>query len=201
LTFIPNAALSLNQRRRLARRIVEERWLLAEAAKAAEVSERTARKWADRYLAEGEAGLRHRSSAPREVHNRTDERRVRVIAALRHLRFSGPEIAEVLEMASSTVSAILGRIGLGKLSRLEPLEPVRRHEKRRAGELVHLDVKKLGRISVKGAAAPARRRRQQLITARRMSVEMPPASPPNAAPEPPRSRRRRRAGPRKPSPA
>ena len=98
-----NAALSLNQRRRLARRIVEEGWSFAEAAQAAEVSEPTARKWARRYRAEGEHGLRDRSSAPHRVHNRTDEQRVATIAALRRLRFTGPEIAEVLEIARSTV--------------------------------------------------------------------------------------------------
>ena len=146
-----NAALSLNQRRRLAKRVVEEGWSLAEAAKAAEVSDRTARKWARRYRVEGENGLLDRPSAPRRVWNRTDERRIQVIAALRQLRLTGPEIAEVLEMATSTVSAILDRIGLGKLSRLSPPEPVLRYEKRRAGELIHIDVKKLGRISAKGA--------------------------------------------------
>jgi len=146
-----NAALSLNQRRRLAGRIVEEGWSLAEAAKAAEVSERTARKWAERYRAEGENGLLDRPSAPQRVWNRTDERRIQVIAALRQLRFTGPEIAEVLEMATSTVSAILDRIGLGKLSRLERPEPVRRYQKQRPGELLHIDVKKLGRISPHGA--------------------------------------------------
>jgi transposase InsO family protein len=146
-----NAALSLNQRRRLARRVVEEGWSLAEAARAAEVSDRTARKWAERYRAEGEDGLLDRPSAPLRVWNRTDERRIQVIAVLRQLRLTGPEIAEVLEMATSTVSAILDRIGLGKLSRLCPPEPVLRYEKRRAGELLHIDVKKLGRISSKGA--------------------------------------------------
>jgi transposase len=145
-----NAALSLNQRRRLATRIVEEGWSLAEAAKAAEVSERTARKWVARYLAEGEAGLLDRPSSPRRVHNRTPEDRTQVIALLRRLGMTGPEIAEILEMATSTVSAVLKRIGLGKLSRLEPPEPVRRYEKQRPGELVHIDVKKLGRIE-KGA--------------------------------------------------
>jgi transposase InsO family protein len=64
---------------------------------------------------------------------------------------TGPEIAEVLAMATSTVSAVLKRIGLGKLSRLEPTEPIRRYEKQRPGELLHIDVKKLGRISVRGA--------------------------------------------------
>jgi transposase InsO family protein len=146
-----NAALSLNQRRRLARRVVDEGWSLAEAARAAEVSERTARKWVERYRVAGEEGLLDRCSSPRRVWNRTDERRIQVIAALRRLRLTGPEIAEILEMATSTVSAILKRIGLGKLSRLEPPEPVRRYQKRRPGELLHIDVKKLGRISIKGA--------------------------------------------------
>jgi transposase InsO family protein len=146
-----NAALSLNQRRRLARRVAEEGWSLAEAAEAAEVSERTARKWVDRYRAEGEQGLLDRPSTPTTIANRTPEDRVQAIAWLRRLRFTGPEIAEVLEMASSTVSAVLKRIGLGKLSRLEPPQPVRRYERARPGELLHVDVKKLGRIGPKGA--------------------------------------------------
>jgi transposase InsO family protein/transposase len=146
-----NAALSLTQRRRLARRVVEEGWSLTEAAEAAEVSDRSASKWVTRYRAEGEAGLLDRSSAPHQVANRTPEDRVQVIAALRRLRFTGPEIAELLEIATSTVSAVLKRIGLGKLSRLEPPEPVRRYEKKRPGELLHIDVKKLGRIGAKGA--------------------------------------------------
>jgi transposase len=112
-----NAAPSLKKRRRLARRVVEEEWSLTSAAAAAEVSERTARKWVERYRAEGEAGLLDRSSAPNCVHNATPEERVQVIAALRRLRFTGPEIAELLAMATSTVSAVLRRIGLGKLSR------------------------------------------------------------------------------------
>ena len=141
-----SAALSLIKRRRLARRVVDEGWSLSEAAAAAEVSEHTARKWVRRFRAEGEAGLLDRSSAPHSVHNATPEGRVQVIAALRRLRFSGPEIAELLAMATSTVSAVLNRIGLGKLSRLEPPELVRRYEKRCPGELLHIDVKKLGRI-------------------------------------------------------
>jgi transposase InsO family protein/transposase len=141
-----NAALSLNQRRRLVRRVLEEGWSLTSAAAAAEVSERTARKWVERYRAEGEAGLLDRSSAPHCIHNATPEERVQVIATLRRLRFTGPEIAELLAMATSTVSAVLRRVGLGKLSRLEPPEPIRRYQKRRAGELLHIDVKKLGRI-------------------------------------------------------
>jgi transposase InsO family protein len=140
-----NAALSLNRRRLLCRRVVVEGRTLAEAAAAAEVSVRCARKWVGRYLVEGEPGLLDRSSAPRTVANRTDERRVEAIAALRRLRFTGPEIAELLGMALSTVSGILTRLGLGRLGRLG-LEPAVRYERARPGELVHVDVKKLGRI-------------------------------------------------------
>jgi transposase len=140
-----NAALSLNKRRQLCRRVVEESWSLSEAAAAAEVSERTASKWVCRYRAEGESGLLDRSSAPRSVANRTDERRVEAIAALRRLRFTGPEIAQLLGMALSTVSGILTRIGMGRLGRLG-LEPAQRYERQRPGELLHIDVKKLGRI-------------------------------------------------------
>jgi transposase InsO family protein len=140
-----NSALSLNKRRLLARRIVEQGWSLAEAAAAAEVSERTAGKWARRLREEGEAGLRDRSSAPERVWNRTDERRIEAIATLRRLRMTGGEIARCLSMPDQTVSGILTRIGMGRLGRLG-LEPGRRYERSRPGELVHVDVKKLGRI-------------------------------------------------------
>src|SRR5215217_1665803 len=138
-----NAALSLNQRRRLVRRVVEQEWTLTKAAAAAEVSVRCARKWVGRYRGEGELGLLDRSSAPVIVANRTDERRIEAIAALRRLRFTGPEISETLGMALSTVSGILTRIGLGRLGRLG-LEPAERYERERPGELIHIDVKKLG---------------------------------------------------------
>jgi len=97
------------------------------------------------YRAEGPAGLADRSSAPARVANRTEERRIEAIAALRRLRMTGAEIAEVLCMAHSTVSGILTKIGMGKLGRLG-LEPAVRYERERPGELIHIDVKKLGRI-------------------------------------------------------
>ncbi len=140
-----NAALSLRQRERMVRRVVEGGWPLATAAEAAEVSDRTCSKWVRRYRAEGLAGLVDRSSAPGVVANRTDERTVQAIAALRRLRFTGPEIAELLERPLSTVSGILTRIGMGKLGRLG-MEPANRYERQRPGELIHVDVKKLGRI-------------------------------------------------------
>jgi transposase InsO family protein len=144
-----NAALSLNKRRLLCRRVVEEGWTLTKAAEAAEVSVRCARKWVGRFRAEGQRGLLDRSSTPATVANRTCERRIEAIAALRRLRFTGPEIAETLGMALSTVSGILTRIGMGKLGRVG-LEPAERYERARPGELIHIDVKKLGRIARPG---------------------------------------------------
>jgi transposase InsO family protein len=145
-----NAALSLKGRRELCRRVISGERTLSEAAEAAEISVRCARKWVARYRAEGQAGLLDRSSAPHRIPHRTSEQRVQAIAALRRLRFTGPEIAEVLGMALSTVSGILTRIGMGKLGRLG-LEPARRYERERPGELIHIDVKKLGRIGPQGA--------------------------------------------------
>jgi transposase InsO family protein len=140
-----NAALSFRQRERMARRVVEEGWSVREAALAAEVSGRTAGKWVGRYRAEGAAGLLDRSSAPLFVANRSAESTIQAIAALRRLRFTGPEISVVLEMPFSTVSGILKRIGMGRLGRLG-MEPAERYERTIAGELIHIDVKKLGRI-------------------------------------------------------
>jgi transposase InsO family protein len=140
-----NAALSLNKRKLLATRVVKEGWSVTEAAEAAEVTEPTARKWVDRYRAEGQAGLLDRPSAPHRVHNRTPEDRLGAICALRRLRFTGAEIAELLVMPEKTVTGILTRVGLGRLGRLG-LEPPRRYERSRPGELLHIDVKKLGRI-------------------------------------------------------
>lgn len=140
-----NAALSLNRRRLLCRRVVDGGWTVTKAAEAAEVSVRCARKWVGRYRVEGDLGLLDRSSAPNVIPHRTSEERVEVIAALRRLRFTGPDIAETLWMALSTVSGILTRIGMGKLGRLG-LEPAVRYERQHPGELIHIDVKKLGRI-------------------------------------------------------
>jgi len=140
-----NARLSVKGRELLVARIEVAGWSLSAAAEAAGISDRTARKWLARYRVDGPAGLLDRSSAPSVVANRTDERRVEAIAALRRVRLTGAEIAELLGMALSTVSGILQRIGMGRLGRLG-MEPVQRYERQRPGELIHVDVKKLGRI-------------------------------------------------------
>ena len=139
-----NAALSWSGRRQLARRVVDQGWTLTAAAEAAGVSVRCARRWVGRYR-EGDSDLFDRSSAPRRVANRTDPERITMIAKLRRLRMTAAEIAETLSMPLSTVSGILTRIGMGRLGRLG-LEPAVRYERSRPGELVHVDVKKLGRI-------------------------------------------------------
>jgi transposase InsO family protein len=141
-----NAPLGPKGRETMVLRVLEQGWSRTEAAEAAGVSERTCSKWVKRYLAAGEAGLLDRSSAPKSVPHRTPDELVEVIVRLRKLRMTGAEIAFCLAMALSTVSAVLLRVGLGKLSRLEPPEPPNRYERRHAGELLHVDVKKLGRI-------------------------------------------------------
>jgi transposase InsO family protein len=140
-----NAALSWSGRRLLAERVLVDRWTLTAAAEAAGVSVRCARKWVGRYRVEGEAGLGDRSSAPRRVANRTPDDRVAVIVLLRQLRMTAAEIAETLRMPLSTVSVVLRRQGLGRLGRIGLEQPIR-YERSRPGELVHIDVKKLGRI-------------------------------------------------------
>jgi transposase InsO family protein len=131
-------------------RVLEQGWTVAAAAAAAGVSERTAAKWLARYRREGDAGLVDRSSAPQRIPRRTPSERVRAIELLRRLWMTAAEIAEALRMPISTVSAVLKRVGLGKRSRLEPFEPPNRYECSRPGELVHIDVKKLGRFTRPG---------------------------------------------------
>jgi transposase InsO family protein/transposase len=140
-----NARLSVKGRELLIDRTLSQGWSSAQAAEAAGVSERTACKWLARFRSEGEQGLLDRPSTPKSSPSRTPDQRVQVIAALRRLRMTGAEIAECLDMAVTTVSGILTRIGMGKLGRLG-MEPAQRYERERPGELIHIDVKKLGRI-------------------------------------------------------
>jgi transposase InsO family protein len=155
-----NARTCPHSRLLMVRRVEEEGWTLAQAAEAAGVSVRTVSKWLACWREQGEEGLIDRSSAPHSIPHRTAEERVAAIACLRRLRFSGEEIADCLGMARSTVSAILTRVGLGRLSALEPRQPVNRYEKRRPGELLHVDVKKLGKIGQPGHRVHGDRRRR-----------------------------------------
>jgi leucine-zipper of insertion element IS481 len=120
-----NAALSLNKRRLLVRRVVEEDWSLTKAAEAAEVSEPTVRKWVVRYLAEGEGGLLDRSSAAHRVHNRTPEDRIEAICALRRLRLTSAELADAnvdeLPAARSGSDPVPGALELASLAGDQPV--------------------------------------------------------------------------------
>jgi transposase InsO family protein len=144
-----NAALTPRARLQMARLIVEEDWPIPRAAERFMVAYKTAKKWADRYRAQGPAGMTDRSSAPRRQPNRTPAPMVRKIVHLRIKQRLGPvEIADRLGMASSTVHAVLVRCRLNRLSHLDRVtgEPIRRYEHERPGDLLHQDVKKLGRI-------------------------------------------------------
>ena len=140
-----------NSRQLLVERVIDRGWSVTAAAEAAGVSERTVYRWLRRWREEGEAGLVDRSSRPHRSPRRLSARKVEAIRALRKLRMTAAQIAESLDLALSTVSLWLKRIGLGRRSRLEPPEPPNRYERRHPGELVHVDIKQLGRISHRGA--------------------------------------------------
>jgi transposase InsO family protein len=155
-----NSALSWSGRRRLCELVVVEGVTVKAAAASMEVSVRCARKWVSRYRETGVAGLVDRSSAPRHVANRTPQDRIEAIVKLRQLRFTAAEIADTLGMALSTVSGILTRIGLGRLGSLGLDKPVR-YERSRPGELIHVDVKKLGRVAGVGHRISGNRANQR----------------------------------------
>jgi transposase InsO family protein len=144
-----NAKLVPSMRLLLVQRVVEERWKVAEVAVAFGISERTVYRWLARWRA-GDRRLVDRSSAPRRVPRRTPRRVEALIERLRRLRMTSTRIAAQLAMAVSTVGAVLARLGLNRVSRLEPPEPPNRYERRRSGELVHFDIKGLGRFARPG---------------------------------------------------
>src|SRR6516164_8695995 len=124
------------------------------------------RKWLARYCREGVAGLRDRSSRPHRLHRPTPQAVVERIAALRRERWTGKQIALETGVSPATVSRILNRLGLNKLVALEPAEPVRRYEREHPGEIIHLDIKKLGRIGGIGHRITGDRRGQSNRRAR-----------------------------------
>ena len=140
-----NARLTPAGRRLLCERVREQGWKVDAAAEAAGCSERTAYKWLARFRAEGETGLEDRSSRPHRIHA-TPRAVVALIEVLRRLRWTSVEIAQQLSMAVSTVCVVLVRLGLNRLWKLEPPEPPNRYCRRHPGELIHIDVKKLGRF-------------------------------------------------------
>jgi transposase InsO family protein len=141
-----NARMTIHGRLLLVRRVREAGWRVVDAAAAAGVSERTAYTWLARARAGGEPALHDRSSAPARLPHRLPAEAIAAIERLRRQRWTGPRIARALGRPVSTVGAVLRRLGLGRLAALEPKPPAVRYERSAAGELLHLDSKKLGRI-------------------------------------------------------
>ncbi|WP_404868802.1 IS481 family transposase [Kitasatospora griseola] len=144
-----NAPLTETGRLRLARCVVEDGWPLRRAAERFQVSPTTAKRWADRYRALGEAGMEDRSSRPHRSPRRTPTRTERRIVKVRVLRRWGPaRIAYLLNLNPATVHRVLTRYRLARLAHLDRAtgRVIRRYEHRAPGELVHVDIKKLGNI-------------------------------------------------------
>lgn len=141
-----NAKLTPAGRVLLVRRVLFEHQSVQEVARLQGVSRRTVYKWMARFRQEGRAGLEDRTSRPHRVPRRLGPKQVQQIERLRRRRLTGLEIAEALCLAVSTVSLWLRRLGLGRLRSLEPKPVIVRYERKRPGELLHLDTKKLGRI-------------------------------------------------------
>ena len=145
-----NAALTPRGRAELVRRVLEERQPLGSVAVAFGVSVKTVSKWVARFQAEGPSGLEDRSSRPHRLHKPTPRAVCERIVELRRRRWTGRQIAEATEVSPATVSRVLRRAGLGRLRDLEPAVPVRRYQREHPGELIHLDIKKLGRFETPG---------------------------------------------------
>jgi transposase InsO family protein len=145
-----NARLTPHSRAELVRRVVEEGQSPKAVATAFGLCPKTVRKWVARWRAEGVAGLRDRSSRPRRLRRPTPAAVAARAGELRRQRWTGKAIAAELGLSPATVSRILRRLGLSRLRDLEPAEPVRRYERERPGELIHLDIKKLGRFEAIG---------------------------------------------------
>jgi transposase InsO family protein len=156
-----NARTTPHTRALLARRVIEQGQSPCRVADELGISLRTVYKWVARFRAEGLAGLENRSSVARRVAHRLPDAVVELIGQLRRTaRMTARQIAKRLQQARSTVAAVLKRLGLHRLKLLDPPEPVRRYERKRPGELIHLDVKKLGRIARVGHRITGDRRRR-----------------------------------------
>src|SRR5580704_3144941 len=154
-----NARLTPHGRERIARQVANGQTPKA-VSEAAGVCPRTVRKWVERYRREGHEGLRDRSSRPHRLYRPTAQAIVDEVAALRRQRCTGKQIAAQVSVSPATVSRILRRLGLNRLSALEPAAPIRRYEREHPGEMIHLDIKKLGRIDGIGHRITGDRRGQ-----------------------------------------
>ena len=155
-----NARLTAHSRAELVRRVLDEGQAPWAVAAAFGISLKTARKWVARFKAEGAAGLQDRGSRPRRLHRPTPPAVVMRIEALRRRRFTGKQIAAEVSVSPATVSRVLRRLGLNRLRDLDPAEPIRRYERENPGDLIHIDIKKLGRFERVGHRITGDRRGQ-----------------------------------------
>jgi len=142
-----NARLTPHSRAELVRRVLVDRQAPMSVATDMGVSVRTVHKWVARYRAEGQAGLADRSSRPHQLRRPTPPATVKRIEALRRQRWTGKRIAMATGLSTATVSRVLRRLGISRMKDLEPAEPVRRYQREYPGELIHIDIKKLGRFA------------------------------------------------------
>ena len=161
-----NARLTPHSRAELVRRVVGERQSPMSVATDMGVSVRTVHKWITRYRAEGEAGLADRSSRPHQLRRPTPPAVVERIETLRRQRWTGKRIASALGISTATVSRVLRRLGISRIKDLEPAEPVRRYQREHPGELIHIDIKKLGRFLAVGHRITGDRTGQSRLRAR-----------------------------------
>ena len=145
-----NAPLTPKGREMMVRAVVDAGLSKAAAARQFNTTPKTVAKWVDRFRAEGVDGLQDRSSRPLSSPSQTAPAACAAVEALRRQRFTAKQIAAEAGVSPATVSRILRRLGLNRLSALEPAEPIRRYERQHPGELIHLDIKKLGRIGSVG---------------------------------------------------
>jgi len=142
-----NASLTPRGREAMARSVVEGGLSKAPAAHQFNTTPKTVAKWVGRFQAEGVAGLQDRSSRPHSSPSQTTPAQCAAIEGLRRQRHTGEQIAAEVGVSAATVSRVLKRLGLNRLSALEPAEPVRRYERAAPGEIVHIDIKKLGKFN------------------------------------------------------
>src|SRR5436309_2485220 len=142
-----NAPLTPKGREAMVRSVIEEGLTKAVAAVRFNTTAKTVAKWVERFRAEGVDGLRDRSSRPHSLPSQTPPAACAAVEALRRQRHTGKQIAAEVGISPATVSRILRRLGLNRLAALEPAEPVRRYEREHPGELIHIDIKKLGKFS------------------------------------------------------
>ena len=161
-----NARLTPHSRAELVRRVLDERQTPSAVATAFGVCVKTVRKWVERFQAAGPAGLADRSSRPHRLRAPTPDAVLQRIEDLRRQRWTGQQIALEVGVSPATVSRALRRLGLNRLRALEPAEPVRRYEREHPGELIHIDIKKLGRIDGIGHRITGDRRGQSRRRAR-----------------------------------